>query len=47
MIMPWCDQCGVKAPEELHKMLEEEDYGGEYFCSEECRSTKRAREELL
>ena len=44
--MPWCEQCGEKAPPEIHELLNESDYTGEYFCSDECRDIKRAREEL-
>jgi len=30
-----CDRCGKRAPDELIEMAGE-NYGGDYFCSEEC-----------
>ena len=40
-----CQNCGNPAPEDIKKMLEEDGYFGDYFCSDECRDTRRAQEE--
>lgn len=37
--MPYCQKCKKKAPQLIHEMLEEDNYGGEYFCSEECKES--------
>lgn len=42
--MPWCNTCGQKASPEIHKMLEESNYNGDYFCNDECREKQRSRE---
>lgn len=43
--MPWCRTCGQKAPDEIHKMLTEDGYAGEYYCDDECRAKQRSQDE--
>lgn len=40
-----CQTCGRKAPDLINKILEEDNYSGDYFCDEECRAKSRARDE--
>ncbi len=42
-----CQTCGKPASEFLNKMILEDGYSGEYFCDDECRNKRRARDEEL
>ena len=42
--MMYCDRCGKRAPDELIEMAGE-TYGGDYFCSDECRDTQRSEDD--
>jgi YHS domain-containing protein len=39
----YCDKCGKRASEELISIAE--NYGGDYFCSEECRDKQRSEDD--
>lgn len=43
--MTSCEMCNKMAPQEINNMLNESNYSGEYFCSDECRNTYRLKEE--
>ena len=40
-----CQACGKPAPDSINKMLEEDNYFGDYFCDDECRAKHRMRDE--
>jgi len=42
-----CENCGKPASKEMNQMLLEDNYSGDYFCSDECRDKKREREDGL